>query len=282
MFKESLQLLGVTLMPQHLLSRAAGRFARSGVSRHIIPLYIRHFDIDAAQAEKPAERYESLQEFFTRRLKPGMRNVDLEAAETVVSPVDGMVYAAGTIEDGRLWQVKGETYSLLDFLGGDTAMAERFQGGEFMTLYLSPRDYHRIHMPFGGQVVQVTYVPGALFPVNPFALKNVSRLFARNERLISYVDSKVGTIGVAKVGATMVGSVRVVYGDYHTNAGDQALTERMPRGPRLAKGDELGRFEFGSTVILLFEKDRVKLRDLKIGDHVVLGQPVADAVGELK
>lgn len=277
-FKDSLQLLGVSLMPQHLVSRLAGHFARSPLSKAVIPLYIRHFDIDVGQAEKPVGDYETLLSFFIRRLKPGMRPMAMEP-DVVISPVDGAIYAAGAIEDDQLWQIKGETYSLLDFLGGDRRMAEKFQDGQFMTIYLSPQDYHRIHVPFGGQVKQANYIPGSLFPVNPFALRNVTRLFARNERLATFLETRVGTMAVVKVGATIVGSVRVVYGDYHTNAGRKAAVDILDGGPRFAKGDELGRFEFGSTVILLFEKGQVKLRDLKVGDKVVLGQPVADVVG---
>ena len=276
-FKDSLQLLGVSLMPQHLVSRLAGRFARSAWSRAAIPLYVRHFNIDVEQAEKPVGEYDNLLSFFIRRLKPGTRPMAMEP-DVVISPVDGTIYAAGPIDGDQLWQVKGETYSLLDFLGGDPEMAERFVDGGFVTIYLSPQDYHRIHVPFGGQVKQAHYIPGSLFPVNPFALRNVTRLFARNERLATFLETRAGTMGVVKVGATIVGSVRVVYGDYRTNQRRKARLDKLSGGPRFAKGDELGRFEFGSTVILLFEKGQVRLRDLNVGDKVVLGQPIADAV----
>jgi phosphatidylserine decarboxylase len=168
-------------------------------------------------------------------------------------------------------------YSLLDLVNGDREMAERYQDGEFVTIYLSPQDYHRIHMPVGGKLVSASYIPGSLFPVNPFAVRNVSNLFARNERLITYAESQAGLVGIIKVGATIVGSVKVVYGDMTTNVPPRrAKKVPIPQGPRLAKGDELARFEFGSTVILLFEKGRAKLRKFKQDEVVLLGQKIGE------
>jgi phosphatidylserine decarboxylase len=273
MFKDSLQLLALNFLPQHLVSRAVGRFAHSPLSKSIIPVLIKRFAIDASQAEKPLDAYETLNEFFTRRLKPGLRPIQ-GGAKDVVSPVDGRVSAHGKILKGKLWQVKGKTYSLADLLNGDKAMVERFTDGEFVTIYLSPQDYHRIHMPLGGKLVAASYVPGALFPVNDFAVRNVSNLFARNERLITYAETPAGLMALLKVGATMVGSVKVVYGDLTTNVGAKRRSMKLDPTPRLAKGDEVGRFEFGSTVVLLFEKERVKLRAFKPDEKVLLGQEI--------
>lgn len=276
MFKDTLQLLALNLLPQHAVSRAAGAFAASAASKAIIPLFIRHFAIDASQAEKPVAEYGSLNEFFTRRLKAGARPIAGDA-KVIVSPVDGRVSAAGKIERSRLWQVKGMSYTLSDLLNGDRDMVERFADGEFATIYLSPQDYHRIHMPLGGKLTAASYVPGSLFPVNPFAVHNVTNLFARNERLITYAETQAGLVAVIKVGATMVGSVKVVYGDFTTNAWRRRpYTRPLSPSPRLAKGDELGRFEFGSTVIVLFEKDRARLRKFKADEVVRLGQAIGD------
>ncbi len=282
MFKDSLQLLALNVLPQRALSRTVGRLARSPASRVAIPWYANHFKIDLDQAEKPLEQYQTLVEFFTRRLKQGLRPI-APGAGVVVSPVDGRVSASGKITRGRLWQVKGREYSLLDLVGGDREAAERYLDGEFVTIYLSPQDYHRIHVPLGGRIVSATYVPGALFPVNPFAVRNVSNLFARNERLITYLETSAGLVGLVKVGATIVGSVRVVYGDFTTNvAGGRPYSKDIDFPRRLAKGDEIGRFEFGSTVILLFEKGRVKLDRFQTDQVVKLGEAIGEVVAVRK
>ncbi len=274
MFLDSLQLLGLNLLPQRTVSRLVGSFAHSPASKHLIPFFAKKFDIDVTQAERPLEDYATLNEFFTRRLKPELRPID-SAADSIVSPVDGRVSASGKIKAGRLWQIKGIDYSLLDLVNGDREKAERFTDGEFVTIYLSPQDYHRIHMPLGGRLVEVSYIPGALFPVNPFAVRTVTSLFARNERLITYADTKAGMMGVVKVGATMVGSVKVVYGDDATNLRHAKPYRReLETAPRLAKGDELGRFEFGSTVIVLFEKGRVDMRKFRMDTPLKLGEKI--------
>ncbi len=277
MFRDSLQLLALNLMPQRTISRIVGRFARSPLSKPIIPIYIKRFDIDMSQAEKTADDFATLTDFFIRRLKPGLRPI-ATGAKTVVSPVDGKVSAMGKITAGRLWQVKGVTYSLRELLNGDDAMTQRYQEGDFITIYLSPQDYHRIHMPLGGKLVKASYIAGSLFPVNPFAVRAVSNLFSRNERLITYAETQAGMMALIKVGATIVGSVKVVYGDMTTNIKEKSYSRDLTPPPRLAKGDEVGRFEFGSTVILLFEKNRVKLRHFKTDEVVLLGQPIGEMV----
>lgn len=276
MFKDTLQLLALNLLPQHAVSRAAGAFAQSAASKAIVPAFARHFNIDVTEAEKPLAEYGSLNEFFTRRLKAGARPIAGDA-KTIVSPVDGKVSAAGKIHKGRLYQVKGMDYTLFDLLNGDAEMTERFTDGEFATIYLSPQDYHRIHMPLGGKLTAASYVPGSLFPVNPFAVHNVTNLFARNERIITYAETQAGMVAVIKVGATIVGSVKVVYGDYTTNGWwRKGYTRELSPSPRLAKGDELGRFEFGSTVIVLFEKGKADIRKFKPDEVVRLGQAIGN------
>lgn len=277
MFRDSLQLLAMNLLPQNALSRAVGKLARTNLSKSVIPIYIKHFDIDMSQAEKSADQFDSLTDFFIRRLKPGLRPI-ATGAKTVVSPVDGKVSAMGKISSGRLWQVKGVTYSLHELLNGDDAMTKLYQDGDFMTIYLSPQDYHRIHMPLGGKLVRASYIAGSLFPVNPFAVRAVTNLFSRNERLITYAETQAGLMALIKVGATIVGSVKVVYGDMTTNIKEKSYSRELTPPPRLAKGDEVGRFEFGSTVILLFEKNRVKLRHFSADEKVLLGQPIGEMV----
>ncbi|HWJ03280.1 MAG TPA: archaetidylserine decarboxylase, partial [Verrucomicrobiae bacterium] len=182
------------------------------------------------------------------------------------------------ITDGALIQAKGICYSVTELLGQDKEKADRFTNGSFVTIYLSPKDYHRIHTPLEGQVLSSTYVPGTLFPVNPFGVRAVKGLFARNERLITYLASKAGLIALVKVGATIVGSVKVNYGDETTNlpGGKLAMREYSP-SPCLGKGEELGRFELGSTVILLFEPGRVQF-NVREGERVLMGQQI----GEIK
>lgn len=274
MFRDSLQLLALNLLPQHAISRVVGAFARSPMSRAAIPFFAKRFCIDLTQAEKPVERYANLTEFFTRRLKPGLRPIDPDP-KSIVSPCDGRVSAAGRIEHDMLWQVKGMRYSLADLLGADTDKVRKFEDGQFVTIYLSPQDYHRIHMPVGGRLVEVAYFPGSLFPVNPFAVRTVTRLFARNERLITYAETQAGLVAIIKVGAMLVGSIRVVYGDYATNTQRaRPVRESIPGSPRLAKGDELGRFEFGSTVILLFEPNKAELMDFENHAPLHMGQAI--------
>ena len=207
-----------------------------------------------------------------RKLRPGLRPVT-DGEDVFVSPVDGVVSQAGQIQDGLLIQAKGTSYSVLELLGQDLEMAERFRTGTYLTIYLSPRDYHRIHTPVQARVVGATYVPGTLFPVNPFGVRAVKGLFARNERLVTYLDTGAGLLALVKVGAIIVGSVKVNYGAVTTGQPRGKLEKIIYRqGPLLAKGDEIGRFEFGSTVILLCETP-IEL-EVRPGDRVLMGQAV--------
>jgi phosphatidylserine decarboxylase len=195
----------------------------------------------------------------------------------VVSPVDGKVSQYGRIENGNLIQAKGVLYTAEELLGGDKERARRYDGGTFLTVYLSPTDYHRIHTPLAGTVTAYTYVPGTLFPVNPFGVRAVQGLFAKNERLITYFDTQAGEVALVKVGATIVGSVKVEYDEMAgTNIrGGRLESKTLANGPHYEKGDEVGRFEFGSTIILLFEPGRVELSSELHPEAVVrLGQRI--------
>lgn len=273
---DQLQLLLMKAMPKKSISRLVGGFARSRWSKSLIPLFVRHYSIDAGQAELTLERYPHLTAFFTRRLKSGLRPI-AAGKDIIVSPVDGVVSQLGPITGGSLIQAKGVLYSVSELLGLDYDQARKFNDGTFITIYLSPRDYHRIHVPIDSRVKRSTYIPGTLFPVNPFGVRAVKGLFARNERLVSYLETPAGLVALVKVGATIVGSVKVNYSETTTNVRNSKLTTKdYPQGPTLAKGEELGWFEFGSTVILLFEPGRVSLH-VKPGERVLMGQ----AIGEL-
>jgi phosphatidylserine decarboxylase len=210
-------------------SLLAGRIAGSKASRALIPWFIRHYGVDVSDAERPPGEYHSLQEFFGRALRPGARPINTSAA-AIVSPVDGIVGASGTIEQGQLVQAKGRSYTVAELIA-DPAMAATIEGGVYSTLYLAPANYHRVHAPLAGRVEREQYVPGAFWPVNQRAVERVPRLFAINERRVVYI----GDVVVVLVGACLVGSIRM----------NQAPPYAVERG------QELGRFAFGSTVIVL-------------------------------
>lgn len=242
------------LLPKNAVSRLAGGFARSGISRPIIPHFARRYQINLSEAEQPLEAYGSLTEFFCRRLKPGLRPVD-SSADVLVSPVDGAIAQFGSLDRGEMVQAKGISYTAEALLGSAEA-ARRYAGGQFITLYLSPSDYHRIHTPVTGKVVAASYMPGTLWPVNMAAVDAVAGLYAKNERLVTYLETeRFGRVAMVKVGALIVGGVKVTYDQTlgtNVRAG-RAAHRSYADGPVLQKADEIGWFEFGSTVILLLE-----------------------------
>jgi phosphatidylserine decarboxylase len=234
------------------------------------------------EAELPLASYRTFGSFFTRRLKAGARPI-APGDGVPISPVDGAVSACGIGEAGRLFQAKGRDY-LLSALLADADEARRFEGGSYATLYLSPRDYHRIHAPLGGSILGYSYVPGKLWPVNRPSVRGVPDLFAVNERVVTYLETPLGHVAVVAVGATCVGRIRLAYeDDVITDAGHAASKRRYDVPPRVAKGEELGVFEMGSTVILLFERGRVALDERLVPDAPVkLGEPIGRAMGEKK
>jgi phosphatidylserine decarboxylase len=265
-------------IPKKRISRLMGRVARHPFSRHLIPFYIRHFDIDLAPVRKPLDQFEHLLDFFVRELQPEARPIAPGRAK-VVSPVDGTVSEGGKIEAGKLIQAKGISYSLAQLLGENEEGVKRFDGGEFVTIYLSPRDYHRIHMPIEGKVVASTYIPGELYPVNEVGVQLVPGLFAVNERIVTYIEGEAGMTALVKVGATNVGSIKVTYDEaIATNPKpNQPFAHKTYPSPKLLpKGAELGRFEFGSTVILLFEPGQITWSiPLAKETKVQMGQEIA-------
>ncbi|MBI5451400.1 MAG: phosphatidylserine decarboxylase [Gammaproteobacteria bacterium] len=273
-----------TLLPHQLLSRGVYLLTRlplSGLTTLMIRGFVRRYHIDLSDAAYPdPAHYRTFNQFFTRALRPGTRRIDA-SPHSVACPVDGTVSAAGPIDNNQLFQAKGHHYSLGALLG-DPALASRFTNGHFATLYLSPRDYHRVHMPVSGQLATTVHVPGRLFSVNDAAVQHIPGLFARNERLVALFDSEAGPIAVILVGALFVSGIETVW--------DGAQPHRLFRtplrrdypaisAPQLTRGDELGRFNMGSTVIVLFGAGHVTLDPtLRAGQTVRMGQQLAQFV----
>lgn len=262
---DQLKIKAQYVLPKHAVSRAMGSFAkaRAGFATQLfIRWFIRRYGVDMREAlHEDPNHYSTFNEFFTRPLKDDARPI-LAGNNQLAQPVDGAVSQLGDIDDDAIFQAKGHDYSLTALLGGDEQDAKPFQDGRFATIYLAPRDYHRIHMPLDGTLRKMVYVPGDLFSVNPLTAANVPGLFARNERVVCFFDSDQGPFTLTLVGATIVASIETVW----------AGTVTPPRGPRvhswdypssgfnaveLKKGDEMGRFKLGSTVVLTFPKGMV-------------------------
>lgn len=249
-------------LPHHALSRlvlAATRCETPWWKQLLISAFLRRFDVNLAEAAQPdARAYPSFNAFFTRALRAGARDV-VPDADRIACPVDGHVSQAGSVEGDRIFQAKGRDYSLQELVGGDPALAARFAGGTFATLYLSPRDYHRIHMPLDGTLTETVYVPGRLFSVAPHTVNTVPRVFARNERLVAVFETAAGPMAMVLVGALFVACIETVWAGVVTPPhGRRVRRQDFRNAPvTLARGAEMGRFNMGSTVILLFGPQRV-------------------------
>lgn len=274
-------------LPDRALSRSFGRIADLSLPRRIRPAVLGSFaravGIDLSETERPIEEYGSLNDFFVRRLREGARSWPRDP-DTITSPVDGIVGRFGPIEDGMAIQAKGHLYSISELLGDDQE-STRYRGGTFLTIYLSPRHYHRIHTPCAGMIRQARYLPGALYPVNAPAVMHIPHLFARNERLVCFLDGGHGRIAVVAVGAYNVGRISATFDPawsrsptepWVTNRRPPAALNRAYHPPlRIEAGGEIMAFHLGSTVVLLFESG-VDLRlDLEMGMEVRLGEPLA-------
>jgi phosphatidylserine decarboxylase len=265
------------VLPQHGLSRlvlAATRVRAPWFKDLLIRGFLRLFSVDMVDAvETDPFRYGSFNEFFTRALDPEARPIDADPA-TIASPVDGAVSECGIIDENRLLQAKGRHYTLDDLLAGQPWL-KSFEGGAFATIYLAPFNYHRIHMTVQGSLLDTVYVPGRLFSVNSVTAQYVPRLFARNERVLTLFDTDFGRCALVLVGALNVGSIATVWAGDIAPAARRAVTRIPGRALTLPKGAELGRFNMGSTVILLFEPDRVSWHPmLRAGSLVQLGQAI--------
>ncbi len=252
-------------MPKHLITRLAGKLASAKlgfVTSGVIKLFISQYKVEMQDAKNPDHKsYSTFNDFFVRELKDGVRPINQDV-NTLAHPADACVSQAGAIEKGRIIQAKGQTYDACELLGGDAALAKEFEEGEFATLYLSPRDYHRVHMPCDATLRQMIYIPGDLFSVNPLTAENVPNLFARNERLVCIFDTAFGSMAQVLVGATIVGSIETVWASTITPPSRKSIQrwDYPAEGEKMVtfkKGEEMGRFKLGSTVINLFPKNTI-------------------------
>ncbi|HLZ98829.1 MAG TPA: archaetidylserine decarboxylase [Steroidobacteraceae bacterium] len=265
------------VLPQHAVSRvvlAATRVRTPWFKNLLTAGFLRLFSVDMSEAAEPDPyRYGSFNEFFTRTLRTDARPIDADP-QTIVSPVDGTVSECGAIDRDRLLQAKGRQYTLDELLARQP-WARSFEGGSFATLYLAPFNYHRIHMAVRGTLRDTVYVPGRLFSVNSTTERHVPRLFARNERVLTLFDTEIGQFALVMVGALNVGSMATVWAGDITPAARRVVTRIPCPAVTLDKGAELGRFNMGSTVILLFEPGRARWHPLlRAGSVVQLGQAI--------
>jgi len=277
----------LALLPHQRLSRLVRRAARWRTvwwKNLVIRVFTKHYGVDLAEAKIPRpEDFPDFNSFFTRALRPGVRRMPQEQ-QAIACPVDGSVSELGDIRDDSLIQAKGREYSLVTLLGGDANRADRFRNGKFITLYLSPRDYHRVHMPVTGRLYETCYVPGRLFSVAPHTTRAIPGLFTRNERLCAMFDTAAGPMAMILVGAIFVSCIETVWEGVVNPAPGRALAVRhFPDSGaypvELQRGEEMGRFNMGSTVILLYGRDRVDWLDhLQPGGTVRLG----DVLGRIR
>ncbi len=265
------------ILPQHFLSRIVYALMRSEITwlknlQIALISRVAGINYDEALSPDPAD-YVSFNAWFTRELKPGVRTFDPDP-KAFLSPCDGRISETGPLQENRILQAKGKDYSLQDLLANDP-VCQQLVGGYFSTIYLSPKDYHRIHMPIGGRLQRMIHVPGRLFSVAPYTVQQVPRLFARNERVISIFDTDAGPLAMVLVGAMLVSSTETVWAGEVTPTKNKEVTVKEYPGEEitLAKGEEMGRFNMGSTVILLMPPGALKsLESLGAGDAVKLGQ----------
>lgn len=251
-----LKVLPQYLMPKAAMTRLAGRIAskpRGGMTTSTIRRFVARYGVNMDEAAEPnITAYATFNDFFTRALKPGARPL---AEAPLICPVDGAISQVGRIQGDQVYQAKGQAFSTTALVGGDAELAARFQDGLFANLYLSPKDYHRIHMPADGRLVRMVHVPGALFSVNPTTARGVPGLFARNERVVCVFDNDtLGRWVLVLVGATIVGSMATVWHGGIARKGPVREWDYAPGQVSLKQGEEMGRFLLGSTVVMLFEK----------------------------
>ncbi|MDX2020678.1 MAG: archaetidylserine decarboxylase [Deltaproteobacteria bacterium] len=268
------------LTPQRTLSDFIGWWASvnvpKGLHSRVLETFVAKYKIDVSEAELPLLAYPSVNEFFTRKLKPGVRPIDPDPA-SIVSPADGKIVATGLVSATGTIEAKNIALTTAALLT-DEALAKKFVGGAFAVTYLSPRDYHRVHTPAAGSVLCWHHVPGQLFPVNEATVRREPDLFARNERFVSVFEGDVGTFAVVMVAAVGVGHVTAAYDpevQTHKNApAGQVLTKVFATPPHLGKGDEVGIFHLGSTAIILFEPGRVILEPTEAAKPIRMGERV--------
>ena len=265
------------ILPRNSFNRLCGLVADTKFPRFLLTLLIRLFSwkygFNLEESSKQVSEYKNFNEFFTRKLLPDVRTLDPDK-EAVLSPVDGILGESGVISNEILIQAKGLEYRLADLLK-DSEKSKLYDGGIFITIYLAPYNYHRIHSMVSGEVSQFFYIPGDLWTVSPIGVHHVPGLFARNERLITFFETDKGECAIVKIGATVVGRIRVVYHDITSNKFGATFQKSVLETPlSVERGDEVGLFELGSTVICLFPPGQIELNDLKIDQEILLGQAI--------
>tara|TARA_B100000519_G_scaffold202790_1_gene222333 strand:- start:1964 stop:2818 length:855 start_codon:yes stop_codon:yes gene_type:complete len=272
---DKLFVLSQYITPQLGVSNLAGRLADNdrspALKNRVIKWFIGRYGVDMSEAAEPnPEAYATFNDFFTRELKPGIRPL-ADGEKTLVSPVDGAISQLGQVTGDRVFQAKGQSFSLSELLGGDESTVAPFVNGEFSTIYLSPKDYHRIHMPVAGTLKEMIHVPGKLFSVNPVTAENVPNLFARNERVVCIFDTASGPMALVLVGAMIVGSVETRWAGVVV-PGRRQVTSTLYEGEQAItfdKGEEMGRFRLGSTVIVVMPKGAVSWNSNQVAGKTV-------------
>ncbi len=270
--KKQLFIQAQRVVPQHQLSRVVGKLAASEtpiIKNTVISAFKAQYGIDMSIAEQQnALKFKSFNEFFTRSLKEGVREIDADAT-SIVSPADGAISQLGKIEEGEIFQAKGQSFSTANLIA-DPLLAEPFKNGQFATVYLSPKDYHRVHMPFAGTLTETLYVPGELFSVNQTTAENIPGLFARNERMVCLFDTELGRMAVVLVGAMIVAGIETVATGKVKPSGRLEVNQH---NLFLEKGAELGRFYLGSTAVVLFEENKMQWdAEFKANSAVEMGK----------
>ncbi|NQZ29651.1 MAG: phosphatidylserine decarboxylase [Oceanospirillaceae bacterium] len=281
--KEQLFILLQKILPQHLISRIVGAFAQSThpvIKNQFISWFVARYNVDMSQAkEEDPSSYESFNAFFTRALKDDARPIDVNSG--LVFPADGAISQLGDINKGRIFQAKGRDFSLSAILGGDSRLVDKFENGRFATIYLSPRDYHRVHMPISGKLIETIYIPGDLYSVNQTTAENIDGLFARNERLVVIFDTEAGPMAMILVGAMIVAGIETPWGGQVCPIGKALQKQHYSASSKedifIEKGQEMGRFKLGSTVVLLFAEDAINWKEHLFPQMpTVLGEAMAD------
>ena len=276
--KQQLFIQAQKVVPQHRLSRVVGKIAASEnpvVKTAVISAFKAKYGIDMSIAEQTnALKFKSFNDFFTRGLRTGVRAVDADQG-SIVSPADGAISQLGKIENGDVFQAKGQKFTVENLIA-DPQLAQPFKNGEFATVYLSPRDYHRVHMPFAGTLTETLYVPGELFSVNQTTAENIPGLFARNERMVCLFDTELGRMAVVLVGAMIVAGIETVATGKVKPSGRIELNQH---NLFLEKGAELGRFYLGSTAVILFEENKMQWDEkFKANSTVLMGEALGNTI----